>query len=185
MYNEAAAHMALRGEPKAGGPKTPSAVANKWKAVRKVCEYLRQVKQKAYPGASGWTYTDELGFNVTDETRDAWNNFAKAHPHFKPFATCGWAHFQTVDDIVPSRARGRYVFNAASSQPADITLTLSSQSQNEEDTSGLSQLSDASQPFTDWSQSNAGDSQPSSLTSAASQAPNPPRVHSRLPLKAL
>ncbi|KAJ7306846.1 hypothetical protein DFH08DRAFT_661545, partial [Mycena albidolilacea] len=97
VFSEAAAYMAKEFPPKAGGPKTANSIADKWKAVR------------VRAGASGWTYTDEGGFNVTDDNRDAWHDFVKAHPHFKNFATRGWAHFQVIDDIVPSRARGCYV----------------------------------------------------------------------------
>ncbi|KAJ7502102.1 hypothetical protein B0H11DRAFT_1661708, partial [Mycena galericulata] len=109
VMNEAAAHMASKWPPKKGGPKTAGSIATKWKATRKRYDQILQAKQKTYPGASGWTYTDELGFNVTDDDQEAWSNFAKAHPHFKPFATHGWPHFTTVDDIVPSRALGRHV----------------------------------------------------------------------------
>jgi hypothetical protein len=33
FYNDAATHMAKKGPPKAGGPKTATAIMNKWKAV--------------------------------------------------------------------------------------------------------------------------------------------------------
>ncbi|KAK6984269.1 hypothetical protein R3P38DRAFT_3375122 [Favolaschia claudopus] len=82
--------MASLGEPKKGGPKTPQSIETKWR--------------------------EEGGFNVTDEDREAWKDFVKAHPHFKPFATSGWEHFQKVDDIVPSQARGRFVYNPAATQ---------------------------------------------------------------------
>jgi hypothetical protein len=67
---------------------------------KKLHEHFLKIKQGVYVGASGWTYTGEGGFNVTDDTRDAWHNFVKAHPHFKNFATRGWAHFQVVNEIV-------------------------------------------------------------------------------------
>ncbi|KAJ7188843.1 hypothetical protein C8R46DRAFT_878223, partial [Mycena filopes] len=109
VFNEAAAHMAKNHPPVKGGPKTAKSIMTKWKALRKLHENITLVKQKQYIGASGWTYTDDGGFNVTDDNRDAWVNFSTAHPHFKPFATSGWIHFTVVDSIIPSRARGRYV----------------------------------------------------------------------------
>ncbi|KAJ6594784.1 hypothetical protein B0H19DRAFT_1225805 [Mycena capillaripes] len=115
VFSEAAAYMAKEFPPKTGGPKTANSIADKWKACKKLHEHFLKIKQRVYVGASGWTYTDEGGFNVTDDTRDAWHNFVKAHPHFKNFATHGWPHFQVVDEIVPSRARGRY--SSDSSQP--------------------------------------------------------------------
>ncbi|KAJ6538066.1 hypothetical protein B0H19DRAFT_1079142 [Mycena capillaripes] len=120
VLNEAAAHMASLEPPAKGGPKTATAIATKWGQIRKIFEAILQMKQKVYPGASGWTYTDQGGFNVTDETRDAWDNFSKAHPIFKPFATSGWVHFRTVDDIMPSRARDN-----DESQPAGNNMPAS------------------------------------------------------------
>ncbi|KAJ7699805.1 hypothetical protein B0H14DRAFT_3904480 [Mycena olivaceomarginata] len=166
VLNEAAAHMASLGPPAKGGPKTAAAIATKWGQIRKIFEAILQMKQKAYPGASGWTYTDEGGFNVTDETRDAWDNFSKAHPIFKPFATSGWVHFRTVDEIMPSRARGRFVFSAGFTQPVVEDVPSQSQSQDDDDTQ-----SECSQPLTDsWSQSNDGESQPASNDIPASQS---------------
>ncbi|KAJ6630933.1 hypothetical protein B0H10DRAFT_2320763, partial [Mycena sp. CBHHK59/15] len=130
-----------------------------------------QAKQKRYPGVSGWTYTGELGFNVTDNDRDAWRNFSKAHTHFKPFATCRWIHFKMVDEIIPLLARGHYVFHGGFTQPAESATAPPEQSQDD-DTEQCSddsqqcsddsqqrsdnsqQHSDNSQPFSDWSQTN-------------------------------
>ncbi|KAF7358198.1 Myb-like domain-containing protein [Mycena venus] len=134
VLNEVAAHMASLGPPAKGGPKTATAIGTKWGQIRKIFEAILQMKQKAYPGASGWTYTDEGGFNVTDETQDAWENFSKAHPVFKPFATSGWVHFRTVDEIMPSRARGRFVFSAGSTQPVMEDAPSQPQSQDDDDT---------------------------------------------------
>ncbi|KAJ6631889.1 hypothetical protein B0H10DRAFT_1937637 [Mycena sp. CBHHK59/15] len=128
--------MAENWPPQAGGPKTANSSMTKWKAVhgdmaqflsddnfqlqaRKLHEYILQAKQKWYPGMLGWTYTNELGFNVTDDDLDMWKNFAKAHQHFKPFATCGWIHFKMVDEIISSPAHGCYVFHGRATQPAD------------------------------------------------------------------
>ncbi|KAJ7028942.1 hypothetical protein C8F04DRAFT_1265510 [Mycena alexandri] len=124
--------------------------------LRKLHEYILQVKQKSYPGASGWTYTDEGGFNVTDNDREAWDNFVKAHQHFKPFATSGWIHFRMVDEMVPSRARGRYVFNAGSVLHGDHGIGISEQSQDDDD-AGQTQGSDVSQAISNWSQTDFGD----------------------------
>ncbi|KAJ7911409.1 hypothetical protein B0H13DRAFT_2328375 [Mycena leptocephala] len=121
---------------------------------------------------SGWTYTDELGFNVTDDNRDAWKNFSRAHSHFKPFATCGWAQFQLVGDIMPSRARGLFVFSAGSTQsldPAslDPVLPLQSQSQDNDD--------ELSQPQTGPNQTLASPRLPTSPTPCL---PPPHPIHS-------
>ncbi|KAJ6622359.1 hypothetical protein B0H10DRAFT_1944740 [Mycena sp. CBHHK59/15] len=207
VMNEAAARMAS----KKGGPKTAGSIATKWKVTGKLYEQILQAKQKAYPGALGWTYTDELGwtytdklgwtytdklgFNVTDDDQEAWSNFAKAHLHFKPFATCGWPHFTTVDKIVPSRALRCHVFSPGTILPSGPTLAPSQQSQesqqlSQQQSQGDDNDSDHSQPFSDWSQSNVGDSQSPDLTntvpasqSTASRAPV--SLHSCTPSTAL
>ncbi|KAJ6621755.1 hypothetical protein B0H10DRAFT_2432064 [Mycena sp. CBHHK59/15] len=125
--------------------------------ARKLYDYILQAKQKRYPGTLGWTYTDELGFNVTDDDRNVWKNFSKAHSHFKPFAMCGWIHFKTVDEIIPSLARGHYIFHGGATQPADSATAPLEQSQDDaNEQCSDEQCSDDSQPFSDWSQSNYG-----------------------------
>ncbi|KAJ7756800.1 hypothetical protein DFH07DRAFT_1026958 [Mycena maculata] len=158
VFNEAAAYMAEKWPPKSGREKTEKSIRTKWKAACKLHEQILQAKQKRYPSASGWTYTDEHGFNVTDSNRDAWNNFSKAHPHFKPFATCGWIHFQVVDGIIPSLAHGHHIFHGGATQPMLLGQSQSRQEDEDEDEDEQS-----SQPFSDWPQSNFGDSQPSDL----------------------
>ncbi|KAJ7675185.1 hypothetical protein B0H17DRAFT_1207822 [Mycena rosella] len=155
VMNEAAAHMASNWPPKKGGPKTANSIATKWKG-------------KAYPGVSGWTYSDDLGLNVTNDTRDAWSNFVKAHSHFKPFATRGWPHFIIVDVIVPSCALGQYVFSLGTADPAVVPSQPS-----QEPSQGNDDDEDSSQPFSDWSQSNFA---------SQSTAPRAPAsIHSRTP----
>ncbi|KAJ7181812.1 hypothetical protein B0H12DRAFT_1246859 [Mycena haematopus] len=144
--------------------------------LRKLHDYIQQALQKTYPGASGWTYTYELGFNVTPESVDVWRVFVKAHPHFQPFANKGWDLYQLVDDIIPTRAKGKYVFNAATSgrsspvDDRDAAVNQESQlSASESQSFPESQLFDATsqssgvlQPFSDWSQSNYGSQIPDS-----------------------
>ncbi|KAJ7913685.1 hypothetical protein B0H13DRAFT_1873672 [Mycena leptocephala] len=167
VFSEAAAYMAKEFRLKAGGPKTANSIADKWKACKKLHEHFLKIKQGVYVGASGWTDTDEGGFNVKDDTRDAWHNFVKAHPHFKNFATRGWAHFQVVNEIVPSRARGRYVFNAGATQADGHGLGMSLGSPDDDDNTSpsdaLTQSSDLSQLLADWSQTNFDGSQTSDV----------------------
>ncbi|KAJ7764186.1 hypothetical protein DFH07DRAFT_770593 [Mycena maculata] len=192
VFNEAAKHMAENYPPQTGGPKTADSIQSKWKEARKLHDFILQAKQKRYPGASGWTYTDELGFNVTDNDRDAWKNFSKAHPHFKPFATCGWIHFKTVDEILPSLARGRYVFHGGVSRPAESATappepaTVPPEQSQDDDTEQRSDdsqpRSDDSQPFSDLSQTNYGESQPPNVNSQPSQSTVAHHVPAAIPV---
>ncbi|KAJ7699178.1 hypothetical protein B0H16DRAFT_1484237 [Mycena metata] len=66
---------------------------------------LRLVIQGQYPGALGWTHDKDKGFSVSDDNRDAWKIFVKAHAVFKPFANEGWDLFDLMHDILPTRAK--------------------------------------------------------------------------------
>ncbi|KAJ7203914.1 hypothetical protein C8J57DRAFT_1542459 [Mycena rebaudengoi] len=151
----AAAYMAKEFPPKAGGPKTVNSIADKWKACKKLHEHFLKIKEGVYVGASGWTYTDEGGFNVTDDTRDAWHNFV-------------------VDEIVPSHARGRYVFNAGATQADGQELgTFLGSRDDDNDTppsDALTQSSDLSQPLSNWFQTNFDRSQTSDVPDPASSS---------------
>ncbi|KAJ7037751.1 hypothetical protein C8F04DRAFT_1256636 [Mycena alexandri] len=102
------------------------------------------------------------------------HNFVKAHPHFENFATRGWAHFQVVDKIVPSRARGRYVFNAGATQADGHGLGMSLGSPDDDNVTppsdALIQSSNLSQPFSDWSQTNVDGSQTPDVPDPASSS---------------
>jgi hypothetical protein len=74
-----------------------------------------------------------------------------------------------LDEIVPSRAWGRYVFNAGAAQSADNSLELPQQSQAQ--SQDEEEQSDVSQPFSDWSQSNFGESQSLNLDTTSSSQP--------------
>ncbi|KAJ7146793.1 hypothetical protein C8R44DRAFT_899013 [Mycena epipterygia] len=133
--NEAAVHLASFGPPKKGDVKTAASCASKWIALRKLHDYILAALQKTYPGISGWTYTHQDGFSVTDETMAAWANFANVHRHFKPFANEGWPHFDKVHEILPTLAKGKYVFNAAR-VPASIGTSQTQADPDEDDVDG-------------------------------------------------
>ncbi|KAJ7884325.1 hypothetical protein B0H14DRAFT_3857120 [Mycena olivaceomarginata] len=148
LLNDAAAHLRSLGPPKHGGPKTPDAIKGRWTV---------QALQKTYPGASGWTYTHELGFNITPESEDAWHVFLRAsNSHFKPFAN-------KCLDLWSSGRASRSQAHEELAEPATSTdvTQLSTESLLIEsqlsDTS--SQASALSQPISNWSQSNYGGSQ--------------------------
>jgi hypothetical protein len=115
IANGLAAHF-VQPPPAEGGPKTASACKTQWQKLKRILEALRDVKESTYPGASGWPYDDELGFQVTPENADAWDSFKTAHPIFAPFANKGWPHYEKMAEMCPRIAKGTYVLNVASSQ---------------------------------------------------------------------
>ncbi|KAJ7248080.1 hypothetical protein C8J57DRAFT_1358697 [Mycena rebaudengoi] len=184
VMNEAAVHMESFGAPMKGDVKTAASCSSKWIALRKLHDYILAAIQKTYPGISGWTYTHQDGFNVTDETMPAWRNFANAHRHFKPFANEGWPHFDKVHEILPTRAKGKYVFNAARA-PASV---VTSQTQADPDEGDIDSTqtqpagSDTSQPVSNWSQSQ---SQPYDLDDDDDDLPNRLSSFSRTPARSV
>ncbi|KAJ7732385.1 hypothetical protein B0H14DRAFT_2639868 [Mycena olivaceomarginata] len=110
------------------------------------------------------------------ESEDAWHVFLRAgNSHFKPFANKGWDLWELVHEILPARAKGKFVFNAASgrssrsraheelAEPAtstDVTqLSTESLLIESQLSDTLSQASALSQTISNWSQSNYGRSQ--------------------------
>ncbi|KAJ6480215.1 hypothetical protein C8R45DRAFT_933147 [Mycena sanguinolenta] len=131
---EAAKFMAARGPPSKGAPKTVASIRSVWNTMKKVHDAILLVTQKQYPGASGWTDDQEHGFSICNDNKDEWKAFVKQHPVFRSFATSGWDLFDSVHDILRTRARD-------SSQlffPDSQSQTEFSQSQ--------------SQPLMEWSQ---------------------------------
>ncbi|KAJ7719817.1 hypothetical protein B0H16DRAFT_1605662 [Mycena metata] len=180
----AAMHMAERGPPLKGAPKTAGSIKGVWAGMKKIHDTLVLVLAKHYPGASGWTYNQEKGFSVTADSHAEWNTFIKQHGVFRPFATQGWDIFDNVKDILPTRARGVHVFNAAI-PPATPSQAFDDASQSQQlhlpgddndfdDPPSPSQLLNPSQsqPFSDyWSQTQ---SQLSQLISNWSQTLSQP-----------
>ncbi|KAJ7130980.1 hypothetical protein C8R46DRAFT_1048682 [Mycena filopes] len=132
----AAAHMVARGPPAKGAPKNASSIKGVWTGMKKIHDALVLVVQGRYPGASGWTYDQLAGLSVCDANREEWKEFSKQHPVFKPFANKGWEFFDDVKAILPTRARGMHVFNAATAAAAAPAATAPPS----QDSNGGSQL---------------------------------------------
>ncbi|KIK13188.1 hypothetical protein PISMIDRAFT_75706, partial [Pisolithus microcarpus 441] len=59
--------------------------------------------------ASGFAYNDIQGAMITLENADLWDRYTKSHKDAKPFRNLGFSHFQSVELLLPSSARGRFV----------------------------------------------------------------------------
>ncbi|KAF9017266.1 hypothetical protein BDZ89DRAFT_1140815 [Hymenopellis radicata] len=167
----AESHMAATTTPAAGGPKTSGAIKTQWNSLKRTHEAIRQMKEKTYPGASGLTWSDDKGFDITPAMSTIWSNFLKAHKIFKPFRNAGWPLWTKIDEIVPDRAKGLHVFNAASSQTTDAS---SQDSQSTQNTNTSSQVTD--------SQSSQSDT-PAEGTQSLSQSPSRSRSRSLSPTR--
>ncbi|KAJ6614350.1 hypothetical protein B0H10DRAFT_2221360 [Mycena sp. CBHHK59/15] len=185
-----------------GAPKNANSIKGVWAGMKKIHDALVQVIQKRYPGASGWIYDQQAGFSVCDDNLEAWKEFSKHHPVFKPFANKGWEFFEDVKNILPTHARGTHIFNPAvpavvpsqvsdAAAASDVAVPTASQDSNGglqlylsdfnnynfDEWTPPEQLLDGSQsqPFSDWSQTQLN---PISLT-LATHTPVP-ATHSAL-----
>ncbi|KAJ7066032.1 hypothetical protein C8F01DRAFT_1345840 [Mycena amicta] len=115
---DCATYLATFGPPEHGVVKNAKSISGHWAQLRKLFDAILAVMQGTYTGASGWKYSHEHGFSVDAGNRPAWNSFVKTHSIFKPFATSGWPHWDLLNETLPARACGKYVFNAATAAPA-------------------------------------------------------------------
>ncbi|KAK7458104.1 hypothetical protein VKT23_010011 [Stygiomarasmius scandens] len=102
-FREAADYMAL--VEYSGGVKDADACRNKWSSLKKTCEIILDIKSM-----SGWTWSDETGASIGTENAALWNSYIKKNPSAKPFRNKGWKFFHTVNNLLPSKAKGTNVF---------------------------------------------------------------------------
>ncbi|KIK73895.1 hypothetical protein PAXRUDRAFT_109524, partial [Paxillus rubicundulus Ve08.2h10] len=64
----------------------------------------------ALKNASGFTYSDDDGAGITLAQADVWNRYVKvwikSHGHAKPPKNKGFIHFQLLEMLTPTRAKG-------------------------------------------------------------------------------
>ncbi|KAG2362222.1 hypothetical protein BDR07DRAFT_1485009 [Suillus spraguei] len=58
---------------------------------------------------SGFSWDDERSVSVTPETSGAWDAHTKAHLQSKPFSSKGFLHFNTVEELMLTAAKGNFV----------------------------------------------------------------------------
>ncbi|KAF9066537.1 hypothetical protein BDP27DRAFT_1227373 [Rhodocollybia butyracea] len=162
MVNGLAAHF-VQPPPAQGGPKTASSCKTQWQKLKRICEALWDVKGHTYPGASGWPYDDEFGFQVTPDNANAWDSFKTAHPIFAPFANVGWPHYEKMAEMCPQVAKGAHVLN--------ITSSLFTQSSSDGDLLTLSQLQ-SMDPFSQSTQSESSQTTPTESSSQFIDVPD-------------
>ncbi|KAJ7265566.1 hypothetical protein C8J57DRAFT_1229798 [Mycena rebaudengoi] len=136
---KAEVHMAGLGTLLRGGPKTTASIKTVWGQMKKTHESLLLMLQGQYLGASGWTY-GSLGSAL--------------------FANKGWDLFDTIHNIVPTRAKGMHMHNpihppTSTFHPPTSTLPAPGVPHLQGVSFSQSRSTD-SQPLTDWLQSNFG-----------------------------
>ncbi|KIK16914.1 hypothetical protein PISMIDRAFT_112461, partial [Pisolithus microcarpus 441] len=112
-WNATAAHMARYFPPSENaGDKTAEACECKFKMLKKYYYAVADLKCVA----SGFAYDDIQGAMITLENADLWDRYTKVsqfhctrQPDAKPFRNLGFSHFQSVELLLPSSARGRFV----------------------------------------------------------------------------
>jgi len=53
-------------------------------------------------GISGWTWSDEHGCGIMEDSESSWEAYLARNPEAKPFKNKGWVHFCKLDDLIPN-----------------------------------------------------------------------------------
>ncbi|KAF8990507.1 hypothetical protein BDQ17DRAFT_1371821 [Cyathus striatus] len=77
--------------------KTADSCVNKWTHIHDLYKVILKIK-----AASGWTWSDEYGANITPELVSSWDDFVIANPKAKKFRNRGWKFLEQVTRIMPS-----------------------------------------------------------------------------------
>ncbi|THU83624.1 hypothetical protein K435DRAFT_631465, partial [Dendrothele bispora CBS 962.96] len=101
-FRDAADYMALVSY--SGGAKDMNTCRNKWASLKKTCEVILEIKSM-----SGWTWSDDTGALIGVENADLWTAYIKRNPAAKPFRNKGWKFFHSVENLLPSKAKGANV----------------------------------------------------------------------------
>ncbi|THU82990.1 hypothetical protein K435DRAFT_807865 [Dendrothele bispora CBS 962.96] len=133
LNTEAAKYMAEKVPvPEKGGPKTASSIRTKWSVtLRKLKALHNEIDFVVSGRASGFTYTNDHGFNIQPHQEHAWEGYIQQHPKVKPFKHVGWPLYDRMHEIIPAKTTGQYVFNASQATSASQATTTPSMSQSE------------------------------------------------------
>ncbi|KAG1784463.1 uncharacterized protein HD556DRAFT_1451750 [Suillus plorans] len=122
-FNQASVDLKLKYPHQRGAEKTGVVCKNKFMALKKVYHTVVEIKC-----TSGFTWSNEHGAGIMDRKDDVWARFTKTHPHAKPFMMKGFDHFETMEQLVPSKAKGSHVFRptaTSNTTPQDSTTSMS------------------------------------------------------------
>jgi hypothetical protein len=75
-------------------------------------------------GVSGWTWTNELGVNVTPAMEGTWEAFVARNPMAAQFRNKGWPYFDLMASIMPDTAKGTHVFRPGNAAPPPANEAL-------------------------------------------------------------
>ncbi|KAI6095526.1 hypothetical protein F5141DRAFT_1295423 [Pisolithus sp. B1] len=115
FWNTAAARLP---EPTKGAPKTAKSCKERWKRMKKTFDVVDRIVNM-----SAFTYSRELGANITLENEAIWLNFLKKNKHVRPFRNKGWPHYEKMKLLMPSKGKN---LNCISAQPSgDVRLSAS------------------------------------------------------------
>ncbi|KAF8987875.1 hypothetical protein BDQ17DRAFT_1198366, partial [Cyathus striatus] len=59
---------------------------------------------------SGWTWSDDTGASITEETASTWDDYVAHHPEAKPFCNQGWPHLHQFEPLMPFPGIGLNIF---------------------------------------------------------------------------
>ncbi|KAJ7032800.1 hypothetical protein C8F04DRAFT_1184750 [Mycena alexandri] len=88
-----------------GGPKTYQSCGQKYRQHRKFWALVDLIIN-----TSGWTWSHEHGVTVDPSTQGAWDAFVKQYPDAARFKNEGWAYYELMAPLMPTKAKGGNVF---------------------------------------------------------------------------
>ncbi|RDX45603.1 hypothetical protein OH76DRAFT_1333850, partial [Lentinus brumalis] len=100
-YNAAATY--LNNKKYTGATKTGEICKNKYNRLRSYFWAVQELKGRS---ASGFSYDDELGAGITKENEQIWEDYVKSHKYASPFKNKGFAYYDLMLDLMPSKAKG-------------------------------------------------------------------------------
>ncbi|KAI6015800.1 hypothetical protein PISMIDRAFT_43950, partial [Pisolithus microcarpus 441] len=103
-FNSTSQHLKDKFPNQRGGEKTGNMCSSKWTSLQE--EYFAVVDLKK---ALGLTWTDENGAGMSSHDI-VWKEYVKTHRHAACFRNKGFHLFQLLEEMMPSHAKGSYVF---------------------------------------------------------------------------
>ncbi|KAF8988057.1 hypothetical protein BDQ17DRAFT_1257991 [Cyathus striatus] len=76
--------------------KTAKMCQNKYGTMHKLYRVVSAIRE-----VSGWTWSDNTGASITEETASTWDDYVAHHPEAKPFHNQGWPHLHHFELLMP------------------------------------------------------------------------------------
>ncbi|THH14482.1 hypothetical protein EW146_g5854 [Bondarzewia mesenterica] len=116
-----------------GDPKETQACQTKWSHMKETYHVVEQLMEQ-----SAFSWSLDAGADIDIDSEHVWTDYVAKNVLAKPFRNTGWAHFDTVKTLIPSKDMGIHIFHPHLSPPVIPRNSSNSESDSErEDIAGL------------------------------------------------